>query len=131
MKSKINIYYIYRQFSMTVFTLLLLIDPAVADGTHDVKVKILNNSTDNIQIFTYNRKDRSKNKPHKVYYISKNGSKWVEAHGQGKNRIQIKIKPSSWGGSITGCYDNNLILYNVPRKVTNNKTLKISGCGRI
>lgn len=42
---------------------------AVADGTHGVSVKVVNNSNKTIEVQTYNGMDSAQIVPHKVYYI--------------------------------------------------------------
>ncbi len=113
---------------MVVLFSSLLITPAMSDGTHGVKIEVTNNSKREIQVLTYNAKDKARIVPHKVYYISKKGIRWVKAHGQGKNHIQIQIQPKGQIDNNVGCYVGSGKMYDDPKDVSNGKSLVITGC---
>ncbi len=131
MSLKICKYNILSNLSLVFLLSSLLINPAMSDGTHGVKVKVTNNTNREIQVLTFNAKDKSDIIPHKVYYISKDGTRWVKAHGQGKNRIRIRIQPKGQVDSTVGCYDDSGNMYNEQKDVSDGKSLVISDCDEV
>ncbi len=131
MSIKKVVFNILSNLSLAIVFSSLLIRSAMSDGTHGVKVRVTNNANREIQVVTFNAKDKNKSIPHKVYYISKDGTRWVKAHGQGKNHIQIKIQPRGQVMSTVGCYDGAGNMYNAALDVSNGKFLVISECGPV
>ena len=75
-----------------VFLTSLFSTTISADGTHGVKVTVVNQTGKKIEILTYNSKDSSMSVPHKVYYADAGGTRVVKGHGQGTDKIRITIQ---------------------------------------
>ncbi len=76
---------------IAMFLLSVVITPVYADGTHGVKVTVINNTGGKIQIMTYNSKDSSMSVPHKVYYADVGGTRIAKAHGQGTDHLRMTV----------------------------------------
>jgi hypothetical protein len=75
-----------------ILALVFFSPAAMADGTHNVAVTVVNKTGGKIEILTYNGKDGSETVPHKVYYAAASGTRTVKAHGQGTGKIRISIQ---------------------------------------
>jgi len=125
MKRKQFLKAVRTHITITSLAALLFAGVAVADGTHGVKVKVINDANNQIEVQTFNGKNKG-SVPHKVYYIGSGGERNVKAHGQGKNKIYILILKA---GSNIGhyCTDEDGIEWN-QIYAENNATVKIDNC---
>ncbi len=111
---------------LTVFLLSILMTPVFADGTHGVKVTVINNSGGKIEIMTYNSKDSSMTVPHKVYYADAGGTRIVKAHGQGTGKLRLTVRRSGKGKK---CYSStNKILKATGDKWNDGATITVVDC---
>ncbi len=117
----------YLLLAWTVFLLGVVGVPAYADGTHGVKVTVVNNSGHKVEIKTYNSKDKSMFVPHKVYYADAGGTRIVKAHGQGTDRLKLDVVA---GGKFNwACYDpRGTVIKASKGKRTDGDTVTVASC---
>ena len=111
---------------LTVFLLSLVVTSVHADGTHGVKVTVINKSGGKIEIMTYNSKDHSLTVPHKVYYADAGGTRTAKAHGQGNHNLKMTVRRP---GSGLKCYSSdgkNLIAHD--NKWPDGATVTVGRC---
>jgi len=101
--------------------------PVFADGTHGVKVTVINKTGGKIEILTYNSKDGSMTVPHKVYYVSPGGTRKVKAHGQGTGKLKLQVERDKFLGGICST-ENNKLLSRDEGRWKNGTTIIVSSC---
>ena len=70
---------------------------AWADGKHNVKFTIKNQTAGKILVYTYNGADPECVTGHKEYVIGKGGQRTAKCHGNGKGRCKFAV----WAGTST------------------------------
>jgi len=123
------------RFICFVFALVFFSPAAMADGTHGVKVTVINKTGAKIQILTYNGKDGSETVPHKVYYAAAGGTRTVKAHGQGTDKLRMSIQHT--GKANTKCegvttMEGNTIQHGIiggnSKKYPDGSTVTVTDC---
>jgi len=114
-------------FSVLIVLLLSVgVTPVFADGTHGVKVTVINKSGGKIEIMTYNSKDSSMTVPHKVYYADNAGTRIAKAHGQGTGKLRLTVRRPGKG---TKCQSaTNKILKATGDKWNDGDTITVANC---
>jgi len=104
MKRQQYITAVRAHITITSLAALLFAGVVVADFTHGVSVKVINDANNQIQVMTYNgqKSDRPVDTtfPHKSYIIYRNGERNVKAHGNGTGEITILIRRA---GNVSYC----------------------------
>ena len=87
---------IIRSYKIPVLAVALCVlataTAAHADGTHGCQTEITNNTSDYLDVRTYNSLDAVCLMPHKQYTIEPGATKTVKAHSQGQSHCKIRIQ---------------------------------------